>query len=49
MIELCGMGIIHRDLKASNIFVTPAKSQKDGSFLLHYSGKVELKEDLAYD
>jgi serine/threonine protein kinase len=50
MIELCGMGIIHRDLKASNIFVSPGEYEKRGTILpLLHSRKVELKEDWAYD
>jgi serine/threonine protein kinase len=48
MIELCGMGIIHRDLKASNIFVSPDKYKKGGRTIFQ-SRRVELKEDWAYD
>jgi serine/threonine protein kinase len=47
------IGIIHRDLKASNIFVDPAEFVWDGKWdgrgRLHFPRKVELKEDLAYD
>jgi len=46
---LCEKGIIHRDLKASNIFVSPVEVQKNGLYHVHNSRKVELKEDLAYD
>jgi serine/threonine protein kinase len=49
MEDLCEIGIIHRDLKASNIFVVPAEYEKDGRIQFHNSRKVELKEDLAYD
>jgi serine/threonine protein kinase len=49
MIELCEMGIIHRDLKASNIFVTPGERGKDGIIRSHFSGQLELKENWAYD
>jgi serine/threonine protein kinase len=48
MIELCGMGIIHRDLKASNIFVSLDQYEKGGRIILH-SRRGELKEDWAYD
>jgi serine/threonine protein kinase len=44
MKNLGAKGIIHRDLKASNIFVTPAGFE-DGRL---HSRKVELKEDLDY-
>jgi serine/threonine protein kinase len=46
---LCVIGIIHRDLKASNIFVDPVELDEDGRERFHNSRKVELKEDLAYD
>jgi serine/threonine protein kinase len=46
--DLCRIGIIHRDLKASNIFVSPVECNK-GYMRIHNSRKVELKEDLAYD
>jgi serine/threonine protein kinase len=48
---LCANGIIHRDLKASNIFVSPVDldHNKEGGIRIHNSRKVELKEDLAYD
>jgi serine/threonine protein kinase len=49
MQRLCGMGIVHRDLKASNIFVLQCEEEKGGRIRCHYSRKVELKEDLAYD
>ncbi len=49
MANLCAKGIIHRDLKASNIFVTPVEYTKKGHSRIHNSRKVELKEDLAYD
>jgi len=49
MEDLCEIEIIHRDLKASNIFVVPAEYEKDGRIRFHNSRKVELKEDLAYD
>ncbi len=49
MEDLCLIGIIHRDLKASNIFVSPVEYIKEGSFRIHSSRKVELKKDLAYD
>ncbi|KAH9576761.1 hypothetical protein CY35_01G180600 [Sphagnum magellanicum] len=49
MEHLCEFGIIHRDLKASNIFVMPFEFTKEGSIRSHNSRKVELKEDLAYD
>ncbi|CAM6053854.1 unnamed protein product [Sphagnum tenellum] len=49
MEDLCELGLIHRDLKASNIFVTPIDYKNKGAFLTHDSRKVELKEDLAYD
>ncbi|CAK9193222.1 unnamed protein product, partial [Sphagnum troendelagicum] len=45
---LGSIGFIHRDLKASNIFVTPI-DYIEGSMEIHDSRKVELKEDLAYD
>jgi serine/threonine protein kinase len=48
MRHLCKIGIIHRDLKASNIFVSPLEFQH-GSAILHNSRKVELKDDLDYD
>jgi len=38
-------GLIHKDLKASNIFVAPHAS-KQGSII---SRNVKLKQDLAYD
>jgi serine/threonine protein kinase len=47
--HLCRIGIIHRDLKACNIFVSPVEYIKEGSIRIHNSRKVELKEDLAYD
>jgi serine/threonine protein kinase len=43
------IGIIHRSLKASDIFVVPGEYEKDGRVRYHNSRKVELKEDLAYD
>ncbi|CAM6019756.1 unnamed protein product [Sphagnum balticum] len=46
---LCKIGIIHRDLKASNIFLTPFEFLKEGQTRIHHSRKVELKADLAYD
>jgi serine/threonine protein kinase len=49
MENLCKIGVIHRDLKCSNIFVTPVEFLKEGSLRIHNSRKVELKEDLAYD
>jgi len=49
MHNLCEKGIIHRDLKASNILVWPASYNKEGRIQIHDSRKVELKEDLAYD
>jgi serine/threonine protein kinase len=49
MEDLCAIGIIHRDLKASNIFVLPGEFEENGRFQTHNSRKVELKEDLAYD
>jgi serine/threonine protein kinase len=49
MKNLSAKGIIHRDLKASNIFVTPVEYTKKGHTRIHNSRKVELKEDLAYD
>ncbi|CAM6044415.1 unnamed protein product, partial [Sphagnum compactum] len=49
MENLCEIGIIHRDLKASNIFVLPGEYEKDGRIRYHNSREVELKEDLAYD
>jgi serine/threonine protein kinase len=49
MEDLCVIGIIHRDLKASNIFVSPLEFLKEGQTRIHHSRKVELKEDLAYD
>jgi serine/threonine protein kinase len=49
MEDLCVIGIIHRDLKASNIFVSPLEFLKQGQTRIHHSRKVELKEDLAYD
>jgi len=48
MQNLCAKGVIHRDLKASNIFVNPEECSKDGEIRIP-SRKVELKEDLAYD
>jgi serine/threonine protein kinase len=48
MIELCGMGIIHRDLKASNILVTPVGDTIDGTIRIK-SRNVKLKEDLSCD
>ncbi len=44
---LCKLGIIHRDLKASNIFVTPVQFIQ--APIRHNSRKVELKENFAYD
>ncbi|KAH9576742.1 hypothetical protein CY35_01G179300 [Sphagnum magellanicum] len=49
MQDLCRIGIIHRDLKASNIFVTPLEVTKEGTVIIHASRKVELKEDLGYN
>ncbi|KAH9576749.1 hypothetical protein CY35_01G180000 [Sphagnum magellanicum] len=49
MKSLWRIGIIHRDLKASNIFVSPGEYDEDGSIRYQHSRKVELKEDLAYD
>ncbi len=49
MENLCEIGITHRDLRASNIFVLPGEYEKDGRIRYHNSRKVELKEDLAYD
>jgi serine/threonine protein kinase len=49
MENLCEIGIIHRDLKASNIFVLPGEDEKDGRIRYYDSRKDELKEDLAYD
>jgi serine/threonine protein kinase len=46
MDTLCKIGIIHRDLKASNIFVSPFEFKEDIA-IAYYSRKVELKEDLA--
>jgi serine/threonine protein kinase len=48
MKNLCKIGIIHRDLKGSNIFMTPF-DYKQKRPILHDSRKVELKEDLGYD
>jgi serine/threonine protein kinase len=42
------IGIIHRDLKASNIFVSPVDYKKEGTIRIN-SRKVELNEDLAYN
>ncbi|CAM6053858.1 unnamed protein product [Sphagnum tenellum] len=47
MEELCSIGIIHRDLKASNIFVIPGELKDRIS--RDESRKAELKEDLVYD
>jgi serine/threonine protein kinase len=47
MQDLCAIGIMHRDLKASNIFVSPVEFT-EGQFVVHTSRKVELKEDLGY-
>jgi len=49
MKNLCEIGIIHRDLKASNIFVSPVDYNKDGIARYQNSRKVEFKEHLAYD
>jgi serine/threonine protein kinase len=49
MENLCKIGIIHRDLKASNIFVSPVERTKEGRLRIQNSRKVELREDLAYD
>jgi len=48
MENLCEIGITHRDLKASNIFVLPGEYEKDGRIRYRNSRQVELKEDLAY-
>jgi serine/threonine protein kinase len=50
MKSLCMKGIIHKDLKASNILVSPV-DYKEGirEFRIHHSRRDELKEDLAYD
>ncbi len=45
---LCKIGIIHRDLKASNIFVSPSEHPGDCRPRVHISREQELKEDLAY-
>jgi serine/threonine protein kinase len=42
------IGIIHRDLKASNIFVSPVDYKKEGTIRIN-SRTVELKQDLAYN
>jgi len=44
---LCRIGIIHKDLKASNIFVSPI-ALKDGYEVILSSRKIELKKDLTY-
>jgi serine/threonine protein kinase len=44
---LSSVGIIHRDLKASNIFVSPVV-RNEGAYEIIRSRKVELKEDLTY-
>jgi serine/threonine protein kinase len=48
MSALGKMGIIHKDLKALNIFVSPVERRKEGRSRIN-SRKVKLKEDLAYD
>ncbi len=48
MATLCAKGIIHRDLKASNILVTPIEYTKKGHAQIRICRKDELKEDLAY-
>ncbi|KAH9576744.1 hypothetical protein CY35_01G179500 [Sphagnum magellanicum] len=48
MEDLCAIGIVHRDLKASNIFVSSLETDKNGYNVYENSRKVELKEDLAY-
>jgi serine/threonine protein kinase len=48
MEDLCKNGIIHRDLKASNIFVDPVDLHKNGYLEVRNSREVELKEDLGY-
>jgi serine/threonine protein kinase len=49
MQDLCGFRIIHRDLKASNIFVSPVEYYKNNDRIQINSRKIELKEDLDYD
>jgi serine/threonine protein kinase len=49
MENLCDIGIVHRDLKASNIFVSPGEYEKDDIIRYHKSRKVEVNEDVAYD
>jgi serine/threonine protein kinase len=48
MKNLCKIGIVHKDLKASNIFVTPL-DYNNGTLRIHHSRRDELKEDLTYD
>ncbi|CAK9275526.1 unnamed protein product [Sphagnum jensenii] len=47
--KLHDCGLIHKDLKASNIFVSPLDFTRRANDEIIHSREVELKKDLAYD